>query len=95
MPRYIDAEELWIQLDKAELFEQGKNHAYYKGLRKAKRILSEQPTADVVERKKGKWVRKDIKGIPYCCSVCTGRFDYEWKFCPNCGADMRGDGNDN
>jgi len=43
------------------------------------------------ERKKGKWIRGDIKGIPFCCSVCTGRFNYEWNFCPNCGADMRGE----
>ena len=50
----------------------------------ANEIKSAQP-----ERKKGKWLRKEVKGIPFYCSVCTGRFDYEWKFCPNCGADMR------
>ena len=48
-----------------------------------KKLPSAQP-----ERKKGKWIRGDIKGIPYCCSVCSGRFNYEWKFCPNCGAKM-------
>lgn len=47
-------------------------------------------TLPPVQPKKGKWMRESIKGILYHCSVCTGRFDYEWKFCPNCGADMRG-----
>ena len=50
-------------------------------------VLSDLPS---VQPKEGKWMRESIKGIPYHCSVCTGRFDYEWKFCPNCGADMRG-----
>ena len=49
MPRYIDADELWLQLDKRESFEQGRNRAYYKGLRDAKKVLDDTPTADVVE----------------------------------------------
>ena len=49
MPRYIDADELWLQLDKRKSFEQGRNHAYYKGLRDAKKVLEDAPTADVVE----------------------------------------------
>ena len=51
----------------------------------------------VVERKKGKWIsRKNEPKHKYwwTCSECQGRFDYEWKFCPNCGADMREE-NDN
>ena len=44
------------------------------------------------ERPKGKWVEKPhVYGVAYC-SLC----DYELhtndtNFCPNCGADMRGD----
>ena len=38
----------------------------------------------------GKWVDEPIKGVRYHCSVCQGRFDYTWHFCPNCGANMRG-----
>jgi len=44
------------------------------------------------ERKTGRWIRSDNKLVPYYCSSCTGRFNYEWKFCPNCGAKMMKDG---
>ena len=53
-------------------------------------IPSAQP-----ERKTGKWVEKPhVYGVAYC-SLC----DYELhtndtNFCPNCGADMRGDQNE-
>ena len=57
------------------------------------------PAADVVERKRGEWLlERDPDGKPYCfhCSVCDGDFHYigisvAYKFCPNCGADMRGE----
>ena len=48
------------------------------------------PAADVRPVVRGKWVDEPIKGIRYYCSVCQGRFDYTWHFCPNCGANMRG-----
>lgn len=87
MPRYVDADELWLQIDKQESFEQGRNRAYYKGLRDAKNILNEQPTANVVEPKKGRWMRRDSS--LFRCSEC-GRFSpTKENFCPTCGADMR------
>lgn len=58
------------------------------------------PAADVVERKKGKWVampREDYQTFDECvCSECNTveYFNVGWKwfnFCPNCGADMRGE----
>lgn len=45
------------------------------------------PTADVVERKRGEWI---IQDGAVCCSEC-GEPNMEWNFCPNCGADMRGE----
>lgn len=60
-----------------------------------KALLPVQP-----ERKKGKWIR--ISDEPFAdrfeCSEC-GKLppieNYEWRlsdYCPNCGADMRGEG---
>lgn len=54
------------------------------------RLMNLQP-----ERKKGKWIDSaiSIKGVPTeACSEC-GEWSYgaDKKFCPNCGADMRGE----
>lgn len=51
------------------------------------------------ERKKGKWIYDGIRGrFPACkCSICGYYENADWallqgvNFCPNCGADMRGD----
>ena len=56
------------------------------------RFPSTQP-----ERKKGKWMKEDRGHVEYCavCDQCG--FDWIWsdreyfKFCPNCGAYMRGE----
>lgn len=65
-------------------------------------IIDEYDTVE--ERKKGKWICKDSLDWRRC-SVCNERpypyqpdfvDDMNWKpkYCPNCGADMRGDSND-
>ena len=64
--------------------------------------ISRVPIADVRENVRGEWISHDLengeKSIDKdCCSVCGERFreiamtGCEWNFCPNCGADMRGD----
>lgn len=51
------------------------------------------PSADVVERKRGK--RIEGNGVDYVrCSCCHKNYDWVsqaqyYNFCPNCGADMR------
>ena len=71
--------------------------------------LNKAPTVDAVEVVHGRWIRKPIgkyTGVDeVCCSIC-GCFlgvvasDTAFReaiegmnYCPNCGADMRGDGN--
>ena len=64
--------------------------------------LNSQPTADVVEVKRGYWKREDNKVCYwYVCSECRDEIPRNkyggWSFpnyCPNCGARMDGDVND-
>ena len=66
----------------------------------ADKPLKELPSADAVERKKGKWVLhpevKNIYGGIYIeCSECHTKYVVQHiedeKYCRNCGADMRGE----
>ena len=71
--------------------------SYTNGLTDAYNLILQLPSAQP-EQKKGKWI--EVDGTDYeqfCkCSVCgcgSDSFDtvYKPNFCPNCGADMRGD----
>ena len=52
------------------------------------------------ERKTGEWI--PVNEQPYfrkhfhkvCCSNCFTKGYEHWKFCPSCGADMRGEHDD-
>lgn len=58
-------------------------------------IVVGQPTADAVERKKGKWIDRGYMKVGFHCSVCGGyAISGKDNFCPHCGADMRGEAND-
>lgn len=49
------------------------------------------------ERPQGEWIKWNFKTFgamgdwEYKCSNCEKVYDGEYNFCPNCGADMRGD----
>ena len=58
--------------------------------------IATAPTIE--ERKKGKWERAylDHKAMGerpsiFYCSVCNQCISYPVNYCPNCGADMRGE----
>lgn len=49
--------------------------------------IENAPTADVVERKHGKWVGVRMGRWIYAkCSVCGTVHDVRSSFCPNCGS---------
>lgn len=80
MARYIDADKLIAEYDRVHVGPPGG----------ARKLMEEAPAADVVEVKRGKWIKR---GNEKKCSVCE--FIYysnndEWNFCPNCGAKMDG-----
>ena len=61
-------------------------------------IIESLPSVES-EQKTGKWVYDGIRGrFPACkCSICGHYENADWallqgvNYCPNCGADMRGD----
>lgn len=77
-------------------------YAYKVGYNEAiDNIADFEPTADVRPNVKGKWIRHKDRACWYC-SECTaddyyayirdcdsGEYELQDNFCPNCGADMR------
>ena len=58
-----------------------------------KRFEQDIPSADVVERKTGKWLPKQGYNNVLYCSCCTSEVmgkTHTRNFCPNCGAKMEG-----
>ena len=54
-------------------------------------VINEQPSIDAQPVKHGEWQKRIKNGYgAFRCSECGLHFDYKFKFCPNCGADMRG-----
>lgn len=93
MGRLIDAIQLKISIAYSNILEDGKT---------LDQIIDEQPTIEP-ERKKGKWI-DDGTEFGCCCDSCGITLDEYFmgdlsnitlckvlKFCPNCGADMRGE----
>lgn len=90
MARYIDADAL-IEAIRNELWDWCSVYGITSAavLKQTITDIQNVPTAEVVERKRGKW--KDFTmGSWVCaqCSVCGTVHDTKTKFCPNCGAQM-------
>ena len=54
-----------------------------------RRTILDLPSAQL-ERKKGKWIK--VEDNPYRCSVCGELSCCLSNYCPDCGADMRKEG---
>ena len=71
----------------------GTNYDIY--TKEVKEHLEELPTADVRENVRGEWILKEdrriVDGYDWKCNQCGSWQRYTSNFCPNCGADMRGD----
>lgn len=54
------------------------------------------PAADVAPVRHGRWIEKEkyTFGVMYDCSICDNRIldnGHHWYYCPNCGARMTED----
>lgn len=98
MPRYIDADALTDVFNRLadDPWNANANTTWSKAYDYAVELIEEQQTADVVERKVGKWIWDD-EG--YHCSECFFHaygntlecFDGTYRYCPSCGARMKGE----
>lgn len=91
MSKYIDADRL-----KNGIMQYADKYGGISCSVTAFNILLERFAADVQEVKHGQWIVEHgvlagdgIYGDMGKCSVCGVRLrDYEWNYCPNCGAKM-------
>lgn len=93
MARYIDADLLMKEFCDFVRPSNNSDFATVPTWNDAVSLVGSAPTADVVERKRGKWETeiRTIRGhkIPFpFCSVCGKYTIYEFIYCPNCGAEM-------
>lgn len=105
MARYIDAENLFEEIKGLYVFLGGDNIFNKTGKESVLQKIDEQPTADVVEVKRGEWIYHECVSSydgaksGYSCSVCSAFVNdevfesdgFHKDFCGHCGADMRGD----
>ena len=90
--RPIDADKLMVALDKGVPVYAGEDS--YMKERFLVQTISDQPTLTMDDlRPKGRWEPEDARFSR--CTNCNKsrniRTQIGWKFCPNCGSDMRGD----
>jgi len=94
--------DTWEEFEQAYGFED-KKEIYTNGSRLIQSFRVKQWLDHIAEpeRKKGKWIKHENPTLGHClqviyeCSVCHIAHGCEYfvrrSFCPNCGADMRGE----
>ena len=81
-------------IDADRLLEERRIHTYYHLPNGdiAIPLIDIKNAPTIEERKKGKWIKREIGWKCSNCTLCTNdRGADSFNFCPNCGADMRGD----
>ena len=95
MPEYIEREKAYELARTSELYSDF--HRSMADLTSLKELLEDTPTADVVEVRHSEWKQVTFSdGTKSCkCCMACGTFvepQYNYKYCPNCGAKMDGKG---
>lgn len=97
MSRYIDVDEFEKRIKPYDTDDHVDKAMY----NFAHNIMLSTSTADVVERKVGKWIKYGDRDCWYCSKCAAdnyyayirncdnGQYEQQDKFCPNCGADMK------
>ena len=103
MARYIDADKILSHLNDEieacgdpDVDFQPVVYGTYLGLKSSKSFVETAETADVQEVRHGRWISNDLGGYKwaYYCSECGWVDGYPFndrhKYCPKCGAKMKG-----
>ena len=69
----------------------GENDEYVKCLETVAEHLESLHAADVRPVARGKWIHFSRSDECSVCGYDTGKYEAPTWFCPNCGADMRGE----
>ena len=101
MSRLIDADALGMYLNYWRYgdFSDIKHEREYAVLSDVIEAVHHAPTVDAVERKRGRWEWNNSDELYYSCSCCGHKAygntleitEGAYHYCPNCGADMRGE----
>ena len=94
MDDLISRQEMLDGIDKLMKIHFDRTVVLYKARQVAENLPSAQP-----ERKTGRWIKTARWGRVYYCNQCRNYLDFDGvnagrgntNFCPNCGADMRGE----
>ena len=93
--RLIDADEIKIPYKRDDIYYR---KTYSSGVTAMVHAIGKTPTIEAEPVVHGEWVphnrmTRSPLVVNYACSEC-GKDGHKTNFCPNCGADMRGDQNE-